>query len=251
MLSAERRLHILGTLQREGKVVSSELSATLGVSEDTIRRDLREMGQAGLLHRVHGGALPRSPTNPSYTARQRLAPPAKTAIAQAAARLVLAGQVVIVDGGTTTLQVAQHLPLDLRATIITNSPPVAIALAGHPGLDVVVIGGRLFKDSLVAIGAATVTALQSIRADLYIMGVAGLHPDLGIGVLDLEEAQVKRTMIAGASEVMAVASAEKLGTATPYLVGPASDLTYLVTESGVPDEMLAPYRALGITVVQG
>src|SRR2546425_11319036 len=118
MLTAERRQHILETLRREGKVLATELSEALHVSEDTIRRDLRELSEAGLLQRVHGGALPRSPASASFAARQSQAPAAKEAIARAAAQLVHTGQVIILDGGTTTLLVAQRLPGDLRATVI-------------------------------------------------------------------------------------------------------------------------------------
>jgi DeoR/GlpR family transcriptional regulator of sugar metabolism len=250
MLTAERRQYILEVLRRDGKVHATELSAGLGVSEDTIRRDLRELAEAGLLQRVHGGALPSSPAAASYTARQGQATGAKAAVAQAAARLVRDGQVILLDGGTTTLQVAQHLPAELRATVITNSPPIAAALAEHPAVEVIVIGGRLYKQSLVTIGAATVDALRSMRADVCMLGVCSLHPELGISVPDLEEAHVKRAMVDGAAEVIALATSEKLGTAAPYVVGPIAELTHLVTERAVPEETLALYSAKGITVIR-
>jgi DeoR/GlpR family transcriptional regulator of sugar metabolism len=249
MLTAERRQSILATLRRDGKVLASDLSVALGVSEDTIRRDLRELAEAGLLQRVHGGALPRSPAAASFAARQSQAPAAKQAIAQAAAQLVRDGQVIILDGGATTLQVAQRLRLDLRATVVTNSPPIAVALAEHPQVEVVIVGGRLYKDSLVAIGAGAVETLRAIRADICMLGVCSLHPQDGISVPDLEEAHVKRAMVAGAAEVVALASAEKLGTAAPYIVGPIGDLTHIVTEREVPEEVLAPYQAQGITII--
>src|ERR671925_11382 len=98
MLTAERRQYILETLRRDGKVLATELSVALSVSEDTIRRDLRELAEAGLIQRVHGGALPRSPADASYAARQRQAPSAKAAIARAAVQLIRDGQVIILDG---------------------------------------------------------------------------------------------------------------------------------------------------------
>jgi DeoR/GlpR family transcriptional regulator of sugar metabolism len=251
VLTAERRQYILETLQRDGKVLATELSGALSVSEDTIRRDLRELADAGLLQRVHGGALPPSPAVASYAARQQQAPLAKAAIAQAAVQLVRPGQTIILDGGTTTLQVAQRLPPHLRATIITNSPPIAVALAEHPGVEVILLGGRLYKHSLVTTGAATVEALQQMRADLCMLGICSLDLEAGISTPDYEEAQVKRAMIASAAEVAALASAEKLGTAVPYIVGPITELSYLVTERAIPDETLAPYRARGITVIRG
>jgi DeoR/GlpR family transcriptional regulator of sugar metabolism len=251
MLTAERRQYILEALRRDGKVHAGELSAALHTSEDTIRRDLRELAAAGLLQRVHGGALPSSPAQASYAVRQQQAPQAKAAIADAALQLIRNDQVIILDGGTSTLHVAQRLPSDLRATVVTNSPPIAVALADHPLVEVVLIGGRLFKQSLVAIGAATVEALHMIRADLCILGVCSLHPEYGISVTQLEEAHVKRAMIASSAEVVALASAEKLGTAAAYIVAPISELTHLVTERAVPPDDLADYRTQGITIIQG
>jgi DeoR/GlpR family transcriptional regulator of sugar metabolism len=249
MLTAERRQSIMEMLQRDGKVLASQLSVSLNVSEDTIRRDLRELAEAGLLQRVHGGALPRSPASASFAARQRQAPAAKEAIACAAAELVRDGQVILLDGGTTTLQVAQHLAIDLHATVVTNSPPIAVVLAAHPHVEVLVVGGRLYKHSLVTLGAAAVEALRAIRADICMLGVCSLHPEDGVSVPDLEEAHVKRAMIAGSAEVVALASAEKLGTASPYIVGPIGDLTHIVTERSVPDAILEAYRLHGITII--
>ena len=250
MLTAERRRSILRTLQNEGKVYASELSKALHVSEDTIRRDLRELATAGVLQRVHGGALPRLPANSGFVARQQHAPEAKVALAQAAIRLIRQDQVIILDGGTTLLQVAQHLPSDLHATVITNSPPIALALAEHPTVEVIMTGGKLYKQELVTIGVETVEAFRNIRADLCFLGIGSVHPDVGISTLSLEEAYTKRAMIASAAEVVALTSAEKLGTAAPYIVGPLSDLTHLVTERSVSSEALAPYRAAGITIIR-
>ncbi|MBI1878764.1 MAG: DeoR/GlpR transcriptional regulator [Chloroflexi bacterium] len=234
MLTAERQQYILATLQRQGKVIASELSMALDVSEDTIRRDLRKLAEAGLLQRVHGGALPSSPAAASYTARQGQSLSAKMAIAHAAIQLITSGQVIVLDGGTTTLYVAQRLPTDLQATVVTNSPPIAVALANHPRVEVLLVGGRLDKDSLVVIGAATIEAFRMIRADLCMLGICSLHPEVGITVPDLEEAYVKRAMIASAAEVVALASVEKLGTAATYTVGSLTELTHLVTEPGSP-----------------
>ena len=250
MLTAERHQYILALLRREGKVLASKLSVELNVSEDTIRRDLRELAEAGLLQRVHGGALLRSPVIGSYTVRQTYATEAKAEIARAAVQLVRPGQVVIMDGGTTTQLIASYFPTDLQATIITNSPPIAVALAEHPFIEVVMIGGRLYKSSVVAVGAATIEALCMVRADLCMLGICSLHPEVGISVPDLEEAYVKRAMIASSAEVVALVSAEKLDTAAPYIVGALTDLTHIVTERSVSEEVLQPYRKQSITIVR-
>ena len=233
----------------EGKVVAAELSSSLAVSQDTVRRDLRELADAGLLRRVHGGALPATVGARPYSERRRQAPAAKAAIARATSRLLQNRQVILLDAGTTTLEVARHLPPELEATVITNSPPIAVALADHPRVDVSVLGGMLEKDSHALVGAATVEALHSIRADVLVLGVCSLHPEVGITVVELEESYVKRAMIANAAEVVAVSSADKLGSAAPYVVAPLDELTHLVTERSIPDEQAAEYRARGIEMV--
>jgi DeoR/GlpR family transcriptional regulator of sugar metabolism len=249
MLTEERRHLILERLRSDGKVVAADLSASLDVSPDTVRRDLRELAEAGLLRRVHGGALPPAVGARPYAVRREQAPEAKAAIAQATASLLRAGQVIFFDAGTTTLEVARQLPPELEATVITNSPPVAVALADHPNVEVYVLGGMLMKDGHALVGAATVEALGSIRADVLLLGLCSLHPEIGITVMDLEESYVKRAMIANAAEVVAVSSAEKLGSSASYVIAPLEELTYLVTERSVPRPQLAQYRALGIEVV--
>jgi DeoR/GlpR family transcriptional regulator of sugar metabolism len=250
MLTAERRQFILEILHRDRKVLSSELSHELKVSEDTIRRDLRELAEAGLLQRVHGGALLASPATASYADRQQQAPKEKEAIARAAAKLVRSGQVVILDGGTTTLQVAKHLPLDLAVTVVTNSPPIALALAEHPQIETIMLGGKLDRQALVNVGVTAIDTLRSIRADICMLGVCSLHPEIGISVANLDEAHVKRAMIASAAETIGLATEAKLDTASNYVVGTIDALAYLVTAPSVDRARLSTYAALGITIVR-
>lgn len=249
MLTRERKAHILDVLRRDGRVVARELSRELGLSEDTIRRDLRELAGEGLLQRVHGGALPASPAVADFARRRGLASDAKAAIGRAAARMVRPGQVVFLDGGTTAVQLARHLAPDLRATVVTHSPSVAVELAGHAAVEVELIGGRLFKHSVVAVGAAATEAITRVRADIYFMGVTGVHPEIGLTTGDAEEAAVKRTLSRHAAETVVLASREKLGAASPYVIVPLAEVGTLVIEGGLPDELAAPYRRLGVTVM--
>lgn len=248
LLPAERRHHILETLKRRGKVLASELSRGLGVSEDTIRRDLRDLAQAGLLQRVHGGALPRSPGRASFAVRQREQTAQKAALADAAAAIPRDGQVLLMDGGTTTLEVARRLPSSLAVTVVTNSPLIAVALADHAGIAVVVVGGQFDKDALVTKGAAALETLRGIRADVCMLGVCSLDADLGITTADLEEAYVKRAMIAASADVIAVVTADKIGTASPYVVAPIAELTHIITDTSATEAALAAYARRGIAV---
>ena len=161
------------------------------------------------------------------------------------------GQLVVLDGGTTTLEVARALGANaaLSARVITNSPPIALALADHPGLEVTVVGGTLRPNSLVTVGAAAVDAFAIIRADIVFLGVCGLHPEIGVTTSDLEERHVKAAMIDGAAEVVALADHDKLGTAMSIVVAPLSAVTRLVTDGDAEDDALVPYRALGIEVL--
>ncbi|MGH7687616.1 MAG: DeoR/GlpR family DNA-binding transcription regulator [Candidatus Dormibacteria bacterium] len=225
------------------------LAADLAVSPDTVRRDLQELADAGLLRRVHGGALPPAVGAATYGARLQQAPEAKAAIARATCRLLRDGQVVLLDAGTTTLEVARHLPANLHLTVVTNSPAIAMTLADHPAVDVSVLGGHVDKAAHAMIGAATVEALRAVRADVLVLGVCSVHPEIGITVNQLDESYVKRLMIENAAEVVAVASADKLGTAGAFVVAPIEELTRLVIEQPPASVDLDAYRARGVEIV--
>ncbi len=250
LLSAERRQAILETLRRDGKVVAARLAAELGVSEDTIRRDLRELAAHGLVQRVHGGALPPAPQPGTFAHRQETSADAKAALAQAGAGLLAAARVVLLDGSTTNLELARRLPADGPRTVLTNSPPIAAALADHPTAEVVQIGGRLDKAAQVTVGPTAVDFIRSVRADAVVLGVCALHPEHGLSTDDLEEAHVKRAMVECAADVIALATSDKLRAGSPYLVAPVAELTHLVADADAPDDLLDPYRALGVTVTR-
>jgi DeoR/GlpR family transcriptional regulator of sugar metabolism len=250
MLTRQRKQHILSVLARDGQVVAKPLSEALGLSEDTIRRDLRELAAEGRLQRVHGGALPLAPAEADLAGRQRIAPGEKVAIGSAAARMVRPGQVVFVDGGTTAVQLARHLPLDLRATVVTHSPLVAAELAGHDRLELLLIGGRLFRHSMVAVGAAAMDAISRVHADLFFLGVTGVHAEAGLTTGDSEEAEIKRALMAAAAETVVLASSEKLGAASAWVVNPVRAAARLLVSPEAPEKALAPLRRAGLAIVR-
>ncbi|MGF6778504.1 DeoR/GlpR family DNA-binding transcription regulator [Paraburkholderia sp. GAS334] len=250
MLTSQRKQLILNALARDGQVVAKTLSAAFGVSEDTVRRDLRELAAEGRLQRVHGGALPSSPAAVDFAGRQGIGSTAKAAIGKAAAQMIAPGQIAIIDGGTTAVQLARNLPRDLRATIVTHSPSVAVELADHAALEVILIGGRLFRHSMVAVGAAAIEALSHIRADLYFMGVTGVHPEAGFSTGDFEEAYVKRALAARAAETIVLASAEKLNAASACMIAEIAAASAIVVEKETPVTLTAPLEALGVTIVR-
>lgn len=249
MLTSERKAHILDVLRRDQRVIAKAVGRELGLSEDTIRRDLRELASEGLLQRVHGGALPASPATANLIVRQQVSTEGKAAIGRAAARMIQPGQLIMLDGGTTAVELIRHLDADLRATVITHSPTVAVALADHTGIEVELIGGRLFKHSMVTVGAVAAEAIGRVRADIYFMGVTGIHLELGLTTGDREEASIKRTLSQHAAETVVLASREKLGAVSPFQVMTLGEVDIIIVEDGLPSDQVDPYRQAGITIV--
>ena len=249
MLTEERKQRILAILRNEGRVVAKDFAATVGTSEDTIRRDLRELAREGLLQRVHGGALPASKAVADLNTRQSVSAAEKRAIGRAAAAMVQNGQVVFLDGGTTAVHVARALSPSVKATIVTHSPTVAVALADH-AVEVIIVGGRLFRHSMVAVGAAARDEIARIRADIYFMGVTGVHPEVGLTTGDAEEAAIKRAILQASGETVVLASPEKLGAASPFVVAALADISTILTAQTVSPEVLAPYASAGVSIVR-
>ena len=249
MLTSQRKKAILKTLGRDGQVLAKELSETFGVSEDTVRRDLRELAGEGLLQRVHGGALPASTAVAPFAERRALESTAKRAIAAAAAAMIETGQVVIIDGGTTSAELIRQIPHDLSATVVTHSPSVAVGLVDHPLIEVIVIGGRLFKHSIVTVGAAAVEAMSHIQADIYFMGVTGVHPTAGLSTGNFEEAFVKRALAARAAETVVLASSDKINAASQYVIGGITLAQTIIVERETERALTKPLEDAGITIV--
>jgi DeoR/GlpR family transcriptional regulator of sugar metabolism len=156
--------------------------------------------------------------------------------------------VVCIDGGTTCVQMVRHFPVDLQATVVTHSPSIAVELAAHPHIDVIIIGGKLFKHSVVAMGSSTVEQIAGIRADQFFMGVCSLHPRTGITALDFDEAGIKRAFSHAAAETVVLASPDKLDTTSPFEIVPLSQVGRLVLMHDTAPHLIAPYTSQGIAI---
>jgi DeoR/GlpR family transcriptional regulator of sugar metabolism len=247
VLAAERKHEILARLDRDGRVVVAELVAGLSVSEDTIRRDLEELAAQGLLHRVHGGALASPPEALPFERRLEVDREEKVALAKAAVPIVESARTLVVDGGTTALEVARHLPANWDGVVVTNAPPVAAALAAHPRAEVVVVGGRLLKDEQVAVGPVAIDAFRTVRADACVLGVCAFDPEVGVTSSNDDEAQVKRAMIACSDQVVALATRDKLHASSPWVVASLDQIDHLVTDGG--KDLTSAFAAAGVSVV--
>lgn len=246
MLAAERRELMLERLARDGRIVAKDLAAELGLSEDSVRRDLRELAAAGLVERVYGGALPASPALADYATRTAIATDSKQRVAARAVGLIPPGGTVLLDGGTTALAVARALPGEFTGTVVTHSPTVAAELVDHPSADVFVLGGRLFKHSAVTLGAAAAEAAAAVSADVFLLGVTGVHPEHGLTTGDPDEAAMKRLLAARAADTYVLASVEKIGAVSRHRVLPLAEVAGVVTDAPAADTRALARRGVEI-----
>lgn len=249
MLPAQRHQLILDQLARQGQVMVVDLAQSLGTSVDTIRRDLDDLAQAGKVQRVHGGAVPASPALGTYAVREGLSTAEKQRLATLALGLIRPGMTVALDGGTTNLLLARALPKTLTATIVTHSPLIAAELRDHTALEVILIGGRLYRHSQVAVGSETTAAIARLNLDAFFLGATGIHPTAGATTGDWEEAAVKRAFCQAAADTHLLASPEKLGAISPFQIIPAGQLTSLLVSAPLPPDQQQAWQDLGVNLL--
>ncbi len=240
MLKRERHSLIIKQVNLHNKVLSADLALQLNVSEDTIRRDLNEMDEAGEIVKVHGGALSRSYHYP-FRHTDIYAADAKKKIAQKAITLIKDGMVVLTGGGTTMIEMVSILPKTLTATIFTISPLVALQLADHPLITVILIGGQFSKNSQVCVGSQVTGYLNEIRFDICFLGTNGISLSDGVTDSDLDIVQVKKSMIRSSNKLAVMCIAEKLNSSQRMRVCELNQLNYLITDLDPDDQILQAY----------
>jgi DeoR/GlpR family transcriptional regulator of sugar metabolism len=246
-LPRERQERIMERLRRHGRVIAADLAVEFRISEDSIRRDLRELAARGLCKRVYGGALLMT-SAPPIAERRREDVERKRALAAVAVTLVSPHQILFIDAGSTNSAIASALPEGQDLTVVTNAPDVALAVIGRPGFEVLTIGGRIDPDIGGAIGSMALRQIQGIRADLCFPGVCAADAQTGLWTLDAEEVVLKRTMIEASGETVLVATREKLIRAATHHTAPAQSITHLVTERATDPVLLDAWRAAGTSV---
>ncbi len=246
MLAEERRKLMRNKLSRDGQLLSAELIREFKVSEDTIRRDLKELADEGLLRKVHGGAMAVTTVPIEYAARHEMNVEAKSAMALQAVSLVRSGMLVFVDGATTTALIANHLPSSIQTTFVTNSIATATALSILPRSEIILLGGKLIRDLLITTGPELIQDARVFRPDLSIIGVHGLTITAGATVENYDDALIKQYFVQNSGEVAVLAGHEKLGFIASYFVAPLSQISYLVCDA--PNSSLSEYNQAGITV---
>jgi DeoR/GlpR family transcriptional regulator of sugar metabolism len=246
MLKEERQAFIMRQINLHNKVLSTDISNMLSISEDTVRRDLKEMAEDGKILKVHGGAIGRSFHYPFNTSNTVYAQSAKQLIAQKTVKLLKNDMVVLTGGGTTMIELAKSIPDSLRATFFTISPLVALELVEHRNLTVISIGGQLSPSSHVHIGASVINQLSDIKVDLCLLGANGFSVQDGMTDSDWEVVQVKRAMIRAGKKLAILSIAEKLNSSQRMKVCDLNLINYLITELQPDNHILTPYSHLDL-----
>ncbi len=240
MLKEERQSYIIKQINLHNKVLSSDLSEKLDVSEDTIRRDLNDLADAGKILKVHGGALSKSFHYPFHD-MDTYAKEGKKEIARKTLKLIKDGMLVLVSGGTTMIELARMIPDNLSCTFFTVSPLVAIELVEYPNLDVILLGGNLSKNAQISVGSAVISQLADIKFDLCLLTASSFSLKDGVTDSDWEVVQVKKAMVKAAAKTALISIAEKLDTTQKLKVCDLSALDYLVTELKPEDPKFKAY----------
>ncbi|TAN16459.1 MAG: DeoR/GlpR transcriptional regulator [Chitinophagaceae bacterium] len=249
MLREERFKMIMNQLNLHNKVLSADLSTMLHVSEDTIRRDLRDLAQAGKILKVHGGAITKSFNSPFQPNDEVYAQKEKQQIAEKASSLLKNDMIILTEGGTTLVELARKISPSLKATFFTLSPLVALSLSEHPNLNVITIGGKLNKDASLVTGASVVNQLSQIKVDLCLSGCNALSVAEGLTDSDWEVVQVKTAMVRAAKRVAILTISEKLDSSQRMNVCAINQINYLITELSPDSPQLATYRKLDLTLL--
>ncbi len=248
MLKKERQSFILRQVNLHNKVLSSDLSQEMKVSEDTIRRDLNELADQGKVIKVHGGALSKS-FHLSLHSQNVYSLDEKKTIASKASGLIKDGMFIMTTGGTTIIELAKALPPELSATFITGSLPVAYEYIHHPNIEVIFIGDKISKSAQISIGGETISKIRQIKADLCFLGTNAIDITNGLTDSDWDVVQVKKAMIESSEKVVSLAISEKLNTSQRIKICPVSDIDVLVTELDSCHELLKPYHKTGVDIL--
>ncbi|HEY0667861.1 MAG TPA: DeoR/GlpR family DNA-binding transcription regulator [Sphingobacteriaceae bacterium] len=248
MLKKERHNFIIKQINLRNKVLLTELSEKLGVSEDTVRRDLTELADEGKLIKVHGGALSKS-YHLSSMSDGIYALNEKKAVAWKAAKLIKDGMNVLTGGGTTVIETIKNIPLSVKATLFTISPLVALELANHNNLQVILIGGRFSRDARVTMGSQVTNYLSEIRVDICFLGANDLSAETGVTDSDIEAVQLKKSMIASANKLVILAISERLKSENRIRVCDNTQIHTLITELEPTDEILKGFDQAGIKIL--
>lgn len=251
MYAEERRHEIEDLTRRNGRVEVSTLAERFDVTAETIRRDLTDLEQRGILRRVHGGAIAagRLRSEPAVTERAEVMIEEKERIAKAALEHVPQGGTILLDAGTTTGALAALLPTDRTLTVVTNALPIAMTLSTRRNIELLFVGGRVRGVTLACVDDWAVRTLDRLRVDVTFSATNGLTVDAGLTTPDVAEAATKRAMIRAGQRVVLLADHTKVGQEHFSRFGEFAEVDLLITDAGLADDQHAELEAAGLEVV--
>ncbi|QXP64012.1 DeoR/GlpR family DNA-binding transcription regulator [Polaribacter sp. HaHaR_3_91] len=249
MKKKERQQKVVDEVSINRQVSSTFLAEKLNVSEDTIRRDIKELDKKGLLTKVHGGAISTMQKLYHYNEDVIYKREEKVIIAKKAITLVEDGMVIIMSGGTTNLMLAKLFPKNLKATIYTYSLPIAMQLAEHATIETIFIGGRIQRNSMVTTGIDVIQYLSNITANLCFIGVSAFNAEQGITGEGYEVALVKKAMIDSSERNVYLSTSNKLNIRLNYDICPLKEIDIAITDLELDDPILKPYIDSGLVLM--
>jgi len=249
MLKEERHQTILTQVELHNRVLLTDIAEKLDVSIDTVRRDVKELDQDSKLRKVHGGAISLGFTTNSARNNNIYALSQKTIIAEKAASLLKNGGVIFIDGGTTCLELARLIPLDLHLTCFTLSLPVAMELNNKPNLNVIFIGGKISKEAQIAIGATTTNFLSEIKVDYSFIGTGYVDSFFGLTEFDWDIVQVKKAVIKASKKTVLLCISEKLNSQHRYKTCDIKAINTMITELDSEDDQLKLFRKHDVRII--
>jgi DeoR family fructose operon transcriptional repressor len=252
MYAEERQQEILRLARTQGRVDVTALADGFNVTAETVRRDLTTLERAGVLRRVHGGAIPveRIGFEPALAARDAVLIGEKERIAKAALAEVPEEGAIILDAGTTTARLAHALPTDRELTVVVNSPVLAVTLGTRANLNVLLLGGRVRGKTMATVDDWAIRPLADLYVDVAFLGTNGCSVERGLTTPDPAEAAVKRAMIAAARRAVLLADHTKIGNDYLARFGVLSDLDLLISDTGLNDDLVEDVEAAGVRVVR-
>jgi len=248
MLKMERHAFILHQVNLHNKVLSTDLSQQINVSDDTIRRDLQQLSDEGKIIKVHGGALSPSFHFGHHTSKDVYGYSQKRIIAQKAVSLIKDGMFVLTGGGTTIIELARALPANLHATFISGSIPALFEYSSHPNIEVIAIGDKISKNSKITVGLEAISKIKELKADVCFLGINAISLENGVSDNDWDVVQIKKAMIESSKKTVCLTISEKINSQQPLQICDCGRIDILITELSPEDPVMQPYVEKGIKV---
>ena len=245
----ERHAFILHQVNLHNKVLSTDLSQQINVSDDTIRRDLQQLSDEGKIIKVHGGALSPSFHFGHHTSKDVYGYSQKRIIAQKAVSLIKDGMFVLTGGGTTIIELARALPANLHATFISGSIPALFEYSSHPNIEVIAIGDKISKNSKITVGLEAISKIKELKADVCFLGINAISLENGVSDNDWDVVQIKKAMIESSKKTVCLTISEKINSQQPLQICDCGRIDILITELSPEDAVMQPYVERGIKVL--